>query len=314
MGVPGQDHVDSLHAAGHLAVHVEAVVRQHNDELRSGGARVFDVLLHHLLADAEGPVGNLVTGVGDRSVREGLADHGHLHAAALEDLEGLEDRLFPLGVDHVAGQEGKLQLLDQLVDAILAVGELPMRRHGIGAQHVHAVHHVLAAGLQRRPGALPGITAIKQQALAGAFRADRLDQRRHTVHAAHAAVGAGQVLEIEIRQGVGLRRATLDVVVFQEILAGEMGRQAHHLANADVDAGLAEVDRIELRVNVRQVDQRHLPFRLELQDVVLGDGLLRHRRAQGGHRTAGHGESRECQLDEVPSVNEHWSFPRMFLP
>jgi hypothetical protein len=75
---------------GHLEVDVHAVVRQHDDDLRAGGAGFVDRLLHVLFLDAEAPVRRLPARVGDRRVGEGLADDGDRHAVHVLHHEGLE--------------------------------------------------------------------------------------------------------------------------------------------------------------------------------------------------------------------------------
>jgi hypothetical protein len=49
----GHDHVDAGHHRGQLAVHVEAVVRQQHNHFGTVGARLVDVCLQGLGADAE---------------------------------------------------------------------------------------------------------------------------------------------------------------------------------------------------------------------------------------------------------------------
>src|SRR3546814_2262164 len=82
------------------------------------------------------------------------------------------DTLFPyttlfrsLVVEDVAGKQRELELLDDLVHALGAVGELPVRGHGVDAEGVHHLHHV---GARRRVGgvaALPGVAAVEKQRL-----------------------------------------------------------------------------------------------------------------------------------------------------
>jgi hypothetical protein len=69
--------------------------------------------------------------------------------------------------------------------------------HGIGLERVHHLDHVLAIGLERGVGALPGVAAIKQQdVVVAALGADRLDHGRDPVDAAHPAIGLGERVEI----------------------------------------------------------------------------------------------------------------------
>src|SRR3546814_5137039 len=95
---------------------------------------------------------------------------------ALEELVGLEGGLHPLVVEDVAGKQRELELLDDLVHALGAVGELPVRGHGVDAEGVHHLHHV---GARRRVGgvaALPGVAAVEKQRLVRALAAHRSEE------------------------------------------------------------------------------------------------------------------------------------------
>jgi hypothetical protein len=261
MGVAAQKHVDAFNATRQLAVDVEAVVAQEDDEVGPARARLANPLLQDLLLNAEAPSRNQVPRIGDRRVGEGLADDGDLEAAALEALRGLENRLVPLGVAHIAGQEGKVERLDQFLDTLGAVGELPMGGHGLDTQRVHGFHHVRAAALERGIRPLPGVAAIEDQRFVGA----------------------------EARQEIG---------------AGHVRRQPCRLADADVDGRLAEVDRHQLGVEIRQVKQRHLTQGLESQKLILCDRLARrcpNQSRRAAHQDGGRGHG----LKEVTAVKHH---------
>ena len=64
----GQDDVDALDARSELAVDVEAVVRQQDDERCSVLARLFDIELDIVLTNAERPVRDHPARIGDRSI------------------------------------------------------------------------------------------------------------------------------------------------------------------------------------------------------------------------------------------------------
>ena len=206
MGVAGQDDVDALHARGQLAVDVEAVVAQQHHEIDALGPHLGDVGPELVFLDAERPVGDHVARIGDRRVGKGLADHADPEAAALDHAVGLEHRIAPGRVLHVAGEERELQLLDQLLDPLGAVGELPVRGHGVRRERVHDFHHVGALVLQGRVAALPGVAAVEQQHLARPLGADRLDQRRHAVEPADPAVGLAPALRSRSRPAHRPRR------------------------------------------------------------------------------------------------------------
>ncbi len=299
MGVAGEDHVDALHAPGHLAVHVEAVVREEDHQLRALGAGLVHDLLHPLLADAEGEVGEHPARVGDGRVGEGLADHRDLRAAALEIRDRVEGRLVPGGVEDVGAEEGEGQRVDDLAHPVDAERELPVRGHGVGLQRVHHVDHVLAVRPQRRQRALPGVAAVEEERLRP-LGADALQDGRDPVEPAHAAVLAGERDEVLRGQGVGHRRARLDAVELQEVLARDVRRLARLLADPDVDRGLAEVDRLELGVDVGDVHQRHVARGGEACQRLLGEAL---RRGQPRQSAAEDGRGGHGGLEEFTPRN-----------
>jgi hypothetical protein len=238
-----------------------------------------------------------------------LADHRDLDAAALEAGGRVEHLLVPLGVAHVAGQKRKREFADQLLDPLGAIGELPMGGHGLDAERVHDLDHVRALGGERGVGALPGVAAVEQQGLAGPLGADRLDQGRQAVDAADLAVGPSQRRVILRCQDMGLGGAGRDPELAQEVGAGEVGRLAERRADPKVDRGLAEVDRHELGVDVGEVQKGDLANRLEAQQIVLGDFLLRQRPAQprgrAGDRGGGGG-----QLKQITPADHELSVPQ----
>ena len=161
--------------------------------------------------------------------------------------------------NDVGGEERISEILNDLVYAIGAEGELPVADHGVGLQQLHAVDHVLAVGLQRGIGALPGVAAIEEQHLVvAAFGADGLDQRGGAVKPAQLAVGGRQVHVIKEGVGVGQRRARLDAEVLEELLAHQVRRNAGIVAHADIGVRRPEVDGLELGVHVGEVQQRDL--------------------------------------------------------
>ena len=281
VGMSGQDDVDAGDAGGQFAVDVEAVVAVDDDEIDAGVARFVDPVLELLLFDAERPVRHHVPRVGDRRVGEGLADNRDAHAAPFEDLGVLENVVVPGGVLDVAGEEGEVEHLDQFLDALGAVGEFPMGRHGVDAQCVHHLDHVLAPRFQRGVGALPGITAVEQQGVVGPLCPDRLDQRRHAVHAADAPAIPGQRRVIVRGHGIGGRAAAAQTEMFEKILARQMWRQAVGVADPDIDRWFAEIKRYKLGVAVGEIKQRDLAQRIKFQKLVL------RQLAAGGGQVAG---------------------------
>ena len=82
MGMAREDHVDAGDDAGHLLVHVKAVVREADHQLGAFGADLVDHLLHMFVADAERVFGEHPAGVGNRHIGESLPDHRDFDAAA----------------------------------------------------------------------------------------------------------------------------------------------------------------------------------------------------------------------------------------
>ena len=54
-----------------------------------------------------------------------------------------------------------------------------------------------------------------------------------------------------------------------------MRRQAGIVTNTQIDFRLAEPDRFQLRMDVGNMDQGHIAHRIELQQLILCQGLLR---------------------------------------
>ena len=232
--VSGEDHVDACHPARELAVDVEAIVRQQHDQLSPFAARLVDLGLDVFLADAEAPVRDHPARIGDGRVGERLADHRDLDATALIVGRALEHRVLELGVAHVLRQEWVAEAADELLDALGAVGELEMPGQRIGLQHGHQVDHVLAAGLQCRPRALPGIAAVQQQHALRPLGANGCDQSGDPVESTDPAIGAGQRAEVLAGEHVGVEAPRGDAEALQEGLAGDVRRLAHGIADAQI--------------------------------------------------------------------------------
>ena len=287
--VAAEDGVDAGDARRELQVDVHAVVRQQHHGLRALAAGLVDDLLHLLFLDAERPLGDEVARVRDRRVGKRLADDRHLHAVDGADDVRLEHRVAEIGGLHVLRDEVDLAgeiLLDDLLDPVRAVGELPVAGHHVDAQQLAGVDHVLAFRPQRRRRPLPGVAAVEQQR-ARPRRPELPDQRREVREAAGLAVGARGFLEVEIGERVRLARSRRDAEMLQQRLADQVRRLALGGAEAEVDVRLAEVHRQQLRVAVGEVQQARVAERLdavvelraqlEVEGVGAADGKPGHR-------------------------------------
>ncbi len=312
VGVRGENHVDAGNARGELAVDVEAVVRQQHHELRALPARLADARAHLLLADAKTPFRDHPARIGDRRVGKGLAEDRDACPGLVENLVGGKHRLLPFGVANVERQERIAELFRQLLHPLLAVGELPMARHGVGLQQLDAVDHVLALGAQRAERALPRVAAVeKQHAVLSAPGSHRLDHGCGAVEPADAAVASGEGSKIVGRERVGRGRTRRNAELAQEIAAAQMRRQSPRLADADIGGRLAQIDRHELAVQVGHVQERDIADAVEAQELALGEPLLRRDAAERPkpvrrrHRRRGN-----AHLDELAARDHQRMFPR----
>ena len=88
--------------------------------------------------------------------------------------------------------------------------------------------------------------------------------------AAHAAVVRRGFLVVEIRECVCAAAAGCDAEMLEERLADEMRRLAAHRADADIDARLAEIDRLKLRVRVGLMQDADIAEAADVIEVVVG--------------------------------------------
>ncbi len=261
MGMAAEDHIDARDPGGHLEVNVHAVVGDHHHHIRFLVlTHRIDHRLHVVITNAEGPVRHETLGIGDRRVRKGLTDHGHPGAADGFDHIGLEGGACILietgeigktvveqGVIldfDVLGHEVALEIRDVGDHLLVPIGELPVAGHHIHTQQVTGPDHVLAAGPVGSAGTLPGITTVQQQAVARSpIVTQPLHQGLQMSETSDLAIFAGCRIEIEIAEGMGLDRSWTDAEMFQQFAADQMGRLVEGVSQAQIDVGLAKIDR-----------------------------------------------------------------------
>ena len=161
-----------------------------------------------------------------------------------------------------------------------------MAGHRVGLEQPHAIRHVRPERAVRAERALPGVAAVEQQHLVAALGAHRFDGGRETIEPADAAVALRERGEILRGQRIGGRRAGRDVEMRQEVLAGDVRERAARLADAEVERRLAEIHRHELRVQVGEMQDRDVAERVEAEELVLRDALLREGAAPAVGRIA----------------------------
>ncbi len=247
--------------------------------------------------------GRLPARVGDRRVGEGLADDGHRHAVHLLHHEGLEDGIAEIGGLDVLGDDvdlaGEILFLDFL-DAGLAIGRFPVQGHDIDPERLAGVDHVLRVAPQRRTGTLPRVAAVEQQR-AGAIGLHALDQRRQVGETADLAIGFRCLLEIQEGEGMRVDGVRLETKMLEEVLADQMRHLAELVAETEIDARLAEIDRQQLGMAVGDVQQADVAkFR---QVVHLGSTLFGQRQFAVQRHAAG---GSHCQdLEKLPTIHAH---------
>ncbi len=111
-----------------------------------------------------------------------------------------------------------------------------------------ALHHV---GQSR---ALPEVTAIEQQRAALAdVGAQAVDQRLQMREAAELAEALRGFLEVDASEGIGVGVVRRDAEAVEKGFSNQMRRPPLHLADPDIDARLAEIDRTKLRMRIGEV-------------------------------------------------------------
>ena len=96
------------------------------------------------------------------------------------------------------------------------------------------------------------------------------------------------------------RRAIVDAIHLAEIRAGDMRCLTTGGAHAQVNLRLAEIDRLKLCVNIRDMDKRDIAVGVELKQVVLSQLLLgREARPIAKAGRTNHSRSRHRDLKKI---------------
>ena len=154
-----------------------------------------------------------------------------------------------------------------------------------------------------KPRALPEIAAVEQQRT---FSPASLRKRSISVFRwakpPSLPKRRGGLLEIEAAEGIGVGAVGLDAETVEEGAADQMRRLSRHLADADIDAGLAEIDRVELRMRVGDVQDARIaePF-----EVVNARGLGAARKPRQARAMR---QQRRCSLQEIAAADRHPEF------
>lgn len=204
-----------------------------------------------------------------------------------------------LGQEHVLRQKFALEALEIVAQHLLAIGEFPMPGHRLDAEQIGDLDHVAALHDVGKPGALPKIAAVDEhRMLLADIAAQAVDQRLQMGKAAELAETWRGFLELEAGESIGIGAVGADAEMVQECAADQMRRPSRHLADADIDAGLAKIDRIELRVRVGDVQDPRIAETLEVVDA----GRLGAARKPRQAGCCGNGA---CALQEIAAADSH---------
>ena len=258
--VAAHDRIDAADAAGHFQVNVHAVVGQQHHDLSPLRAGFIHDLLHVFVLDAEGPVGNHITRVGNRGVGKRLTDDGARNAIDFAHHIRLENLVAEVvGLDvlrHEFDFPGEV-LVNDFLDTLHAVGEFPVTRHDVHTEQFAGIHHVLAIGPQGRAGTLPGVAAVQEEGT-GPACPELFDQGGQVCETADLAIALGCFFEVKAGQRMRLRRTRANASRLEQVFTNQVGQLPLHGAHAQVDAGLTEVTRHQLRMAIGHVQKRHI--------------------------------------------------------
>src|SRR5262249_51640305 len=124
-----------------------------------------------------------------------------------------------------------------------------------------------------------------------------VDQRFQMCKATELAEARRGLLEIDRGESVGVGAVGPDTETVEEGLAHQMRRLSRHLADADIDAGLAEEHRLQLRMRGGDVQDARVAETLEVVECgPVG-------RTRGADEPAGKRGARQFQ--KIPAADFH---------
>ena len=274
-------------------------------------AQRIDQLLQLVVANAKRPVRREALGVGDRHIGKRLPDHRDAVSADFLDGRGLEhparrcvERLGVvegglLSEKNVLREEFALEALEVGAQRLFAVSEFPVAGHRLDAEQIGGLDHVRALHRVGEAAALPQIAAVEQHRVAGAdVAAQAIDQRLEMREAAKPAETGGGFFEIETGEGIGVGAVEADAEAIEKGAADQMRRAALHRADAEIDAGLAEIHRQQLRMGIGHVQDARIAEAFEIVNAG-AIGSAADARQSAGER----GGTRESK--EIAAADRH---------
>src|SRR5439155_22740512 len=97
--------------------------------------------------------------------------------------------------------------------------------------------------------------------------AQPIDQRLQMRESSELAETPGALFELDAGKGIGVGAVGADAEAFEKGAPDQMRRVALHAANSEIDARLAEIDRLELRMRIRHVQDARIAKTFEVVDA-----------------------------------------------
>ena len=128
------------------------------------------------------------------------------------------------------------------------------------------------------------------------------------------------LFELHTGEGIGVGAVGADAEPVEKGLADQMRRLAGHRADAEIDAGLAEKHRPQLRMGIRDVQDARIAEALDVVDAVGAAREPRQRAGEGGgtrkrDEIPGGGCSCAClpRDAEITQLADFQVLPELFL-